>query len=254
MTKTITRLFDSPPEALAAIHDLREAGVEPEAISLVANNHDEWANAELEGVDVGPSLDAGKGETRHGVDTGMTVGGVLGGWLGALAGAGFLAIPGVGAAVAAGWLLSAATGAVAGAAFGGAAGGLMGALKEHGVTDEDAEVFVEGVRRGGALVSVRLEGAAGPAIESILERHGGVDATVRGQIYREAGWTGFDPEAHAYSPEDIQRERERQRQERARNIEEPRSFAGSGLGGEASNEELARGAPASPPNQPGRDI
>ncbi len=55
-----------------------------------------------------------------------------------------LAIPGLGPVVAAGWLASTAVGA----AVGGATGGLLGALKEAGHSDEEANVYAEGVRRG----------------------------------------------------------------------------------------------------------
>jgi hypothetical protein len=66
-----------------------------------------------------------------------------------LAGLGLLAIPGLGPVVAAGWLASTALGAVAG----GAAGGLIGALTAAGVSQEDAHVSAEGIRRGGTLVT-----------------------------------------------------------------------------------------------------
>ena len=69
-----------------------------------------------------------------------------------LAGLGLLAIPGVGPVVAAGWLVATA----AGAAAGGLTGGIVGALTQAGVSDEDAQVYAEGVRRGGTLVTARV--------------------------------------------------------------------------------------------------
>ena len=62
-----------------------------------------------------------------------------------------LAIPGLGPVVAAGSLVSTLVGAGAGAAI----GGLAGSLAEAGVDERDAHLYAEGVRRGGALVTVR---------------------------------------------------------------------------------------------------
>jgi hypothetical protein len=41
-------------------------------------------------------------------------------------------------------------------AIGGVAGGLLGALTNAGISEEDAQVMVEGVRRGGTLVAARV--------------------------------------------------------------------------------------------------
>ena len=50
-------------------------------------------------------------------------------------------------------------GAASGAGIGAAAGGLLGSLTGAGVSEEDAHVYAEGVRRGGTLVTVRAEDA-----------------------------------------------------------------------------------------------
>ena len=42
MQRTITRLFNSHTEAMAAITDLEQAGVPHEDISLIASNGDNW--------------------------------------------------------------------------------------------------------------------------------------------------------------------------------------------------------------------
>ena len=66
-----------------------------------------------------------------------------------------MAIPGVGPVVAAGWLVS----TLAGAAAGGVAGSVVGALTQAGVSKEDADIYAEGLRRGGAVVSARVPDA-----------------------------------------------------------------------------------------------
>ena len=86
---------------------------------------------------------------------------MTGGALGALTGLGLMAIPGVGPIVAAGWLVATLTGAAAGAAT----GGVVGALTQMGVSSEEADVYAEGLRRGGAVVSARVPDADAPRLQ-----------------------------------------------------------------------------------------
>lgn len=223
MTKTVTRLFDSHTEALRAVDDLERAGVHHDRISLVSNNADNWHaghrhdEAKTRGGPLGDRNGDGENDVAEGAGKGAATGGLIGGAGGLLAGLGMLAIPGLGPVVAAGWLASTAVGVAVGAAAGGATGGLLGALKEAGHSDDEAHVYAEGVRRGGTLVSVKVEGDA-DRLEQILDQQRGVSAQMRGQTYRDAGWTRFDPEAQPYTIEEIQVERRR--------FAENRSFAG----------------------------
>lgn len=121
-----------------------------------------------------------------------------------------MAIPGVGPVVAAGWLVATAAGAVAGAAVGGAAGGLIGAMTENGIPERDAHVYAESVRRGGALVTARVNDADAAAVRAILD-NGTVDVAAREKAYRSEGWNGFDDSAPAYGSDQILAERERYR-------------------------------------------
>ncbi len=212
MTRTVTRLFDTHTEALSAVNRLQEAGIDQDAISIVSNNADDWHGKHQAGShDNGPlgsREDDGGNETAEGAGKGAATGGLLGGGAGLLAGLGMLAIPGLGPVVAAGWLASTAVGAAVGAVAGGATGGLLGALKDAGHTDEEAHVYSEGVRRGGTLVSVRVDEADGERVEHLLSTGRGVDATTRGQAYRESGWTEFSADADPYTTDQIARERQ----------------------------------------------
>ena len=200
MTQTVTGLFDSYDEAKRAVHDLEALGVPHRDISLVANN----ARGEHEGVGEyradKTAEDAGKG-----AGLGATVGGVGG----LLAGIGLLAIPGLGPVVAAGWLASTALGAVVGGAVGGAAGGLVGALTKGGVPEEDAHVYAEGVRRGGSLVSAKVDDAMAPQARTILADTRTVDIAARGDAYRQEGWNRFDETAPTYTSDQVMAERQR---------------------------------------------
>ncbi len=199
MSKTITRLFDSHAQALDAVADLEARGIDHDKISLISNNAENWHDGHKH-------ADADN-DTAEGAGKGAATGGLLGGGAGLLAGLGMLAIPGLGPVVAAGWLAATAVGAAVGAVAGAATGGLLGALKDAGHSDDEANVYAEGVRRGGSLVSVKAHDDEIATVESILNERRGVDAAVRGDAYRQTGWTAFDPAATPYDIDDISRER-----------------------------------------------
>lgn len=197
MTKTVSALYDSYDAASAAVNALEAAGITHSDISIVANNSDNWHKSH----DVSEAADdAGKG---------AGIGAAVGGVGGLLTGLGLMAIPGVGPVVAAGWLAATAVGAAAGAAVGGAAGGIVGALTDAGVPENDAHVYAEGVRRGGTLVTAKVDDARASEAQSILQRHKSVDMSARGEAYRQAGWSRFDANAPVYSPDEVIRERSR---------------------------------------------
>jgi len=199
MSQVVTRLFDSYERAAATVEELEAIGVPHSDITLIANDQ-----AARRGAPEDPVVDERTGDaTVREAGEGAGIGGVVGGVAGLLAGLGVLAIPGVGPVVAAGWLVSAISGAVVGAVVGGATGGLVGALTHAGVPEPDANVYAEGVRRGGTLVSARVPDGRVAAAEQILDRFNGVTAATRGAEYRAGGWTRFDPEGLPYAVYDI---------------------------------------------------
>ncbi len=213
MSKTISRLFDSHTDAMAAVSELEREGIDHDKISLVSNNADNWHAGHEHGHRtpgddgaLGDGNGDGENDVADGAGKGATTGGLVGGGAGLLAGLGMLAIPGLGPVVAAGWLTATAVGAAVGAAAGGATGGLLGALKEAGHTDEEANVYSEGVRRGGTLVSVKVHDDEEAQAQAILDNRG-VAADVRGAAFRESDWAGFDADAPPYTAEDVARER-----------------------------------------------
>jgi hypothetical protein len=118
-----------------------------------------------------------------------------------------IAIPGLGPVIAAGWLAAAAVGAVVGGAVAGAAGGLVGALTNAGVSEEEAHVYAEAVRRGGTLVSAKVADEKLAQAEEALRATPYVDVIERGAAYRASGWTGFDEAAEFYDEQEIEAER-----------------------------------------------
>jgi hypothetical protein len=194
--KTITGLFDTYADAEAAVSTLETAGIPSSDISVVSNNGD-------------GRYTEGESNTAEGAGAGAGIGAGIGGAGGLLAGLGLLAIPGVGPVVAAGWLAATAAGALAGAAVGGATGGIIGALTESGVSERDAHVYAEGVRRGGTLVTARVDELRETEAEAILKGSNWVDPAQRRQAYEEGGWTGFDPARDPYTAQQIAEDRAR---------------------------------------------
>lgn len=197
MTATITRLFDSYSAASQAVSDLKIAGIVDNDISLVSNNSDGW----FENGKVDRDGD-GTDDRAESAGKGAGIGAGVGGAAGLLAGLGLMAIPGLGPVVAAGWLAATALGAAAGAT----AGGIIGALTQAGVSEEDAHVYAEGVRRGGTLVTARVPDADRAKVEAILDRSA-VNAGARADAYRKAGWKSFDPASKPFTSDQIRDER-----------------------------------------------
>jgi len=195
-TRTVTGLYDSYDAAAQTVRDFEAAHIPDSDISIVAHRSD--------GSDV-PSEAAHGAAT--GAGTGASAGAAIGGGVGLLAGLGLLAIPGVGPVVAAGWLAATAVGAVAGAAAGGATGGLIGSLTADGVSKEHANFYAEGVRRGGSLVTARVDETLFATAEAIMQRHGRIDAVSREKAYRDGGWTEFDEKSVPFTPAEVSRER-----------------------------------------------
>lgn len=121
-----------------------------------------------------------------GTETGAGIGAAVGGGAGLLAGLGLLAIPGLGPVVAAGWLAATAVGAIGGAA----AGGAVGALTDIGVSEADAPVYSEAVRRGGMLVSVRFPENYRGQVEQALDQVPEEKIDRLRATYETEGWRG----------------------------------------------------------------
>jgi hypothetical protein len=215
MFVTICRLYEIYPDAAQVVEALRVAGVPEQDISLISNNSDGWFDSSASAAAAAPGAKpAGANSGKTGTSSRYEAG-LLGAGIGALAGTAgsligslaLLAIPGIGPTVGAGWLLGLMAG---GAAVGGATGGILGALTKAGVSEADAVIYAEGVRRGGSLVAARVSPADSGRVESVMDR-GAVDIAVRGADYRRSGWQSFNPAAAPYSADQVRIERGRHR-------------------------------------------
>ena len=168
--RTVFGVFDEADRAEDAVNELRDAGFDRNDISLLARSEKEARAA------AGSS-----GAEAKGAGTGIVLGGIAGGALGWLVGAGALAIPGVGPVVALGALGT----ALAGAAAGAVAGGLIGLLAGLGVPEEQAKAYEAAIKRGAILVTCGCEDDREvQRARDILQRHSASD--VRDYDAREA--------------------------------------------------------------------
>jgi uncharacterized protein (TIGR02271 family) len=185
MAKTVIGLFDSTSEAREVVQELLNSGFRSDDISVVSRENGEYVTERGEDRTSGAAMGAGAGAA-------------VGGLGGLLVGLSALAIPGVGPVIAAGPLAT----TLAGAGIGAAAGGILGALTDLGVPEQEAHYYAEGVRRGGALVSVDADDNMAERAAEIMGRYGAVDIDARVKHWREGGWTRFDPNTGPYEARD----------------------------------------------------
>ncbi|WP_246665268.1 hypothetical protein [Rhizobium tropici] len=186
----IAGLFDEYCKAKLAVELLEDAGIAPKDISIISRTLD------------GRRIDEGENQTAADAITGSGVGAVAGAAGGLLAGMGVIAIPGIGPVLAAGWLITMLVGAAGGAVLGGATGGIIGALTGSGISKDDADVYAESLRRGGALVIARVREAQVPLANEILDRVPRIDIAARRAFYVQGGWKRFDEKRGLYDPPD----------------------------------------------------
>jgi hypothetical protein len=163
--RIVSAVFDSREEAERAISELRSAGVNESALSVIGRHGEEHGDGDDDGAN------------KSGAVKGALAGAGIGGLLGVAA----LAIPGVGPLAAAGAIAASAIpeAAAIGAAVGATAGGLSGLLTKHGVSEDDASYYEEHINKGGIFVSVNTEeaGVSSETAREILYSHGGHSAS-----------------------------------------------------------------------------
>jgi hypothetical protein len=166
--RTVAGIFDDPEDTGRALDEIRAAGYDPHAVSVIANDPE---RARQLANETGA-------EVATGTATGAGLGALLGGAAGWLVGVGVLAIPGFGPIVGAGPLAAAlgvaGTTAVAAAGVGVVAGSYFGALTGWGFSEAEARTFEARVRDGAFLLAVQLpDGQDTGGAEQILKRAGG---------------------------------------------------------------------------------
>jgi len=178
-TKTVIGVFDSRTQAERAVDEIQGLGVSRDDISIVTRDdrrtregrEESGRREERETLEAragrGEGSERGMRMGGENVTTGMSWGGGVGGLAGILAGAGALAIPGIGPILAAGPLAAALTGAVT--------GGLAGGLIDWGVPEARGRAYEEKVRQGGILTVVRTSEDRAERVADAMRRNGASD-------------------------------------------------------------------------------
>ena len=139
MKNHVIGTYETERQAAEVVEELKEKGYTTKEISVVAKNSNE--NSEI--------IQEVKPSTKDGAIAGAATGGAIG-IAGVIAGLSSILIPGFGAVLAAGPILTTIGGAVVGANSG--AGGLKPALMEIGVSEDEAERYSKDVEDGRILV------------------------------------------------------------------------------------------------------
>lgn len=211
MTKTIVALYDHRSEAETASRDLQAAGFESSAVEILS--HADLTSGGWSGGSDTSGLGTTTGDSSIGAAGGMARTDLSTGYVaspntvpGSSMGTGMAAGAGLGAGMGAG-MGAETTGTGMGATTGTTAGGILTRLSGWGIPNHDAQVYAEGVRRGGSLLKLRLDEEDVDRAMEVLERGNVVDVEERGTAYRESGWTGFDEGSDYYDDSSAEEER-----------------------------------------------
>jgi stress response protein YsnF len=189
MTKTIVALYDHRSEAETASRELQAAGFESSAIEILSHSDLSSGGWSGSGTYTGTPTGTATGDASLGAASGMARTDLSTGYVGSpntMAGSG----AGLG-----------------GTTTGTGSSGMLTRLAGWGIPNQDAQVYAEGVRRGGSLLKVRLDEEDVDRAMEVLERGNVVDVETRGSAYRESGWTGYDETADYYDEPSAEEER-----------------------------------------------
>lgn len=164
-TKIITAIFDTRIESETALSKLEHAGYTQREITVLVT---EETRGKHFGIQANTKAD-------EGAVTGATLGGVAGAIALGLASAGTLLIPGLNLVVS-----GALIGGLVGLGAGAATGGLIGSLVGLGITEHEAKLYEDAVRKGSILVAVESrDDESTNRIKDILKNSNATDVTSR---------------------------------------------------------------------------
>ena len=146
----LTGMFRDRESAERAYTSLSERGYTKDDVDVVMS--DDTRKTHFDSADTVMTGETELGtKAMEGAGTGSAIGGTLGAIAGAVAAIGTsLLIPGLGLVVA-----GPVAAALAGAGAGGLTGGLIGGLIGHGIPEERAKVYEQGVKEGGIVMGVK---------------------------------------------------------------------------------------------------
>jgi hypothetical protein len=181
---TVIGVFKSLPQAERAAHDLMQAGISSQSISVLAGNdaakHDEYLRKIKDMSRSAGAVAASSASVGAGV--------------GLLASLTMIVIPGVGPIIAGGALATLLTGAGVGATF----GGLIGAFHQMGLPHEKAPLYEEAIRRGAVIVFAEVDAEREKEAVQILANHGAIDLRDVADPWNSIPWSGPSVDPHPY--------------------------------------------------------
>lgn len=178
---SVIGLYDDFQDAEQAVDGLIASGYRRDNISLITNDASGEYERYVQALDLDDDLE----------DPDEEEGSAFGAVIGTLTGLAVAVLPGVGPVFALGPLAAALISGI-GAASGAVTGGLLGALLDLGTDEDDAQLYAEGVRRGGTLVVVRVADEDEDHAEDILASYNPIDVEDRKGMFEADGWSGFD--------------------------------------------------------------
>lgn len=151
MKKSVFGLANNKEHADRIVNRLQQSGFSNSDISILFSDKEgRYGSFDGNKTKQGTLETQKSSKAPEGAASGATIGGIIGGSLGLLAGIGSLAIPGLGAFVAAGPIM----GALSGSAIGGALGLLAGALVGMGIPEYEAKKYESSLKAGNVLICV----------------------------------------------------------------------------------------------------
>lgn len=202
MAKTVIGLYDNLDEAHETVQELVRRGIARADISIAVKDEtglltrhvgSEGDQEQLDPDDLDYLVDEAGDEAA--AAKGMEIGAALGGIAGLLMGLGVPTLPGLGPVLAAGPLLA----MLSGTGIGAVTGGMIGALTRSGVENADANVFAEGIRRGGTLVMVDASDDMADRAAQIMNQYHPMDLEERLAGWQKDHWQGFRESGESFA-------------------------------------------------------
>ncbi len=181
-TSLVVGLFSNVEQAEKLMSRLQAIGMDASHYSFVTRDHQSTSELSDEVRDMLSRTGSGTGDGAVvGAGTGIVIGGLSGLF------SSFL-VPGIGAVLALGPL----AGLLAGVGIGMSAGSLIGTLNSIGLSGDDADFYVNGVRRGATLVTVHTDRRRFSAVIEAMKKTSAFALRARDEHYYNTGLTAFD--------------------------------------------------------------
>ncbi len=160
MSQTIVGIFDNYSSAENAAHQIKQIGLKPDDISILAKHSDHSYHTEDDKSDYNGAL------INDNISDGVVTGTVLGSLAGLLVGIGTVVVPGLGVIAAAGPIVGLISGAVT--------GGVVGGLIDLGIPEDDSMRYESDIKDGKILLTMHCSDDNISKVSEILRNSGAI--------------------------------------------------------------------------------